>query len=129
MKKILLGIFCLLGLVASAQENSSSATSQFIFVKIYEQIMPIDRGKKYEDPLDAALKAKNIGEVSGGGTMLSKPDKEGNKTIEYVGVDVDLSDFDRGLPILKSELISLGVPAGTLLEYTRNGVKHSEPVK
>jgi len=55
--------------------------------------MPIDRGTKYEEPLDVFLKAEKVGEVSGGGTMQSKPDKDGNRTIEYVGIDVDLSDF------------------------------------
>jgi hypothetical protein len=90
--------------------------------------MPIDRGAKYEDPLDAVLKAEKVGEISGGGTMLA-PDKDGRKTIEYVVVDVDLSDFQKGMPILKWELIKLGVPKGTVLEYTRDNVKHSDPVK
>ena len=52
--------------------------------------------------------------------MESAPDKDGNRTIKYVGVDVDLSDFDRGLPLLKAELRRLGVPPGTeLLSHTR----------
>ena len=60
---------------------------------------------------------------------MSAPDKDGKRSIDYVGLDVDLADFDRGLPILKSELIQLGVPEGTVLEYTRDGFKHSDPVK
>ena len=30
----------------------------------------MDRGERYEDPLDAFLKANGLGEVSGGGTQL-----------------------------------------------------------
>jgi len=60
---------------------------------------------------------------------MSAPDQDGKRSIVYVGLDVDLSDFDRGLPLMKSELIRLGVPDGTVLEYARDGVKHSESVK
>jgi len=129
MTKFFWALISFLGLAASAQESLAQSVSQFIYVKIPEQIEPIARGEKYEDPLDAFLKGKGLGEVSGGGTMMSAPDKDGKKKIEYVGLDVDLSDFNGGLPILKEELIRLGVPKGTVLEYTRNGVNHSEPVK
>jgi hypothetical protein len=64
-------------------------------VRIPEQLQPLDRGAKYEDPLDAVLKKERVGEVSGGGTQLSAPDADGKKSIEWVGVDVDLTDFDK----------------------------------
>lgn len=91
--------------------------------------MPLERGAKYEDPLDAILKKEKVGEVAGGGTQMSDQDKDGKRTIEWIGIDVDLTDFKRGLPILKSGLIKLGVPEGTILEYTRDGKDHSEKVK
>ncbi|MEN8516061.1 hypothetical protein [Burkholderia sp. RS02] len=74
--------------------------------------MPIERGHKYEDPLDDTLKKANLGEVTGGGSNLSKDHK-----IEWVGVDVELTDLDVGLPFLKQKLIELGVPDGSALEY------------
>jgi hypothetical protein len=112
----------------SAPAQSASDEKQFVFVKIPEDIMPIARGEKYEDPLDAFLKEKGVGEVSGGGTMQSKPDANGHKKILYVGVDVDLTNFEVGFPLLKNELIKLGVPLGTVLQYTRNGKDHEDAV-
>ena len=97
------------------------APTAFVFVRIPEQIMPMDRGAKYEDPLDASLKREGLGEVTGGGTQLGKPDANGKKSIEWVGVDVELSDIEDGLTFLKAELRHLGAPSGTTLEFTRNG--------
>jgi hypothetical protein len=63
--------------------------------------------------------------AASGGSQLSAPDADGKKSIEWVGVDVDLSDFDKGMPILKRELLRLSASAATVLEYTRDG-KHVE---
>jgi len=85
--------------------------------------MPIDRGDKYEDPLDAALKQSHLGEVTGGGTSLTK-----EKTIEWVGVDIELADVERGIPFVKRKLRQLGAPKGSTLEYELRGKKISTPV-
>lgn len=90
----------------------------FVFVRINEAIMPIERGHKYEDPLDEALKTAKLGEVTGGGTSLSK-----ERNIEWVGIDVSLIDLDRGIPFLKQKLIDLGAPQGSILEYQLQGRK------
>lgn len=50
---------------------SQSGMAEFIFAHINESIMLLDRGEKYEDPLDVYLKKNNIGEVTGGGSSLS----------------------------------------------------------
>ena len=42
----------------------------FVYVKIPEDIEPLDRGDKYEDPRDEILQASGVGEVSGGGSQL-----------------------------------------------------------
>ncbi|MGH8061618.1 MAG: hypothetical protein ACREO7_06350 [Pseudoxanthomonas sp.] len=110
---------------SNAQDESGKPTI-FVFVKIPEPIMPIDRGGKYEDPLDSSLKQAGFGEVTGGGSQLSEPDKEGARHVEWVGIDVDLTDPTSGLPLLKSELKRLGAPAGTTIEYEINGEKASE---
>jgi hypothetical protein len=124
--RILVSLLAALALAGCRPSKSVSARAQFVFVRIPEQIQPIDRGAKYEDPLDALLKKEAVGEVSGGGTQLSAPDANGKKTIEWVGLDVDLSDFEKGLPILKRELLRLGAPTNTILEYSRNGQKLEE---
>jgi len=109
-----------------AQVPATSIASTFVFVKIPEEILPLDRGEKYEDPLDASLKKAKLGEVTGGGTQLGKEKPNGKKSIEWVGVDVELSDFEHGLPFLKSELKRLGAPNGTTLDFTRDGKSVSE---
>jgi hypothetical protein len=48
---------------------------------------------------------------------------------KWVGVDVDLSNFDKGMPILKRELLGLGAPAATVLEYTRDGKNVEEKIR
>src|SRR5258706_13243618 len=119
MKRFVTSILEPLGL--SRPSETAPDEPQLVLVWIPEQLQPLDRGAKYEDPLDAALKKEAVGEVNGGGTELSAPAADGKKSIEWVGVDVDLSDFERGMPILKRELLRLGAPAGTILEYSRNG--------
>ena len=89
----------------------------FLYIKIPEEILPLDRGKKYEDPIHDLLARHKLGEVTGGGTML----KEGG-SIEYVGVDVDTTDPEKAIPLLVSKLKEIGAPPGTVIEQ-------NEPVK
>ncbi|WGY70271.1 hypothetical protein KEC55_24815 [Burkholderia cepacia] len=105
--------------------NRPAATDArtFVFVEINESIMPIERGHKYEDPLDDALKKGNLGEVTGGGSMLSK-----DHAVEWVGIDVELTDLDKGLPFLKQKLIELGVQDG-MLEYRVQNRRFAVPIR
>jgi hypothetical protein len=119
MKRTLLLLICVL--FAGCLYAQQSRT--FVFVKIVESIQPIARGGKYEDPLDAALKTAKLGEVTGGGSSLSK---EGQ--IRWVGVDVELSDVARGIPFLRNKLVELGAPTGSTLEYEINGKRTELPV-
>lgn len=95
----------------------------FVFVKITEKIMPVARGEKYEDPLDAELKAAKLGEVTGGGTNLSI-----EREILWVGIDVELTNLERGIPFLLQALRKLGAPRGSTIEYERFGRKVEVPV-
>lgn len=106
---------------AASTQDEPGASSVFVFVKIPESIMPVERGEKYEDPLDIALKKAGVGEVTGGGSQLGEPDKDGSPTINWVGIDVDLTDQATSLPLLKAELKRLGAPQGTTIEYELDG--------
>ena len=106
---------CLVVSISSAQQRPT-----FVFVKITESIMPLERGSKYEDPLDEALKKARVGEVTGGGSSLSK-----DKKIEWVGLDVELTDVPKGIPLLRKKLIELGAPKGSTMEYELDGAKRS----
>ena len=93
-----------------------ASDSTFVFVKIPESIMPLERAERYEDPINDALQSAELGEVSGGGTMLSAPKPDGTKDILWVGVDVDLYELNQGLELLKSRLIDLNAPMQTIIE-------------
>ncbi|WP_313915586.1 hypothetical protein [Tahibacter sp.] len=119
MKRPLLLLFCLLFSACSWAQQPTT----FVFVKVAESILPIARGNKYEDPLDAALKAEGLGAVTGGGTSLSK-----DKDIDWVGVDVELTDVTKGVPFLRKKLIEFGAPKGSTLEYELDGKRIELPV-
>lgn len=96
---------------------------QFIYVKIPDSIQPLDRASLFEDRIDAALGPKNLGEVSGGGSLLGKFRPDGTRPIEFCGIDIDTVDRDATLEILRKLLPDLGVPLATELHYTAGGVK------
>lgn len=137
MKATLLALLALVVIAASlfvsrqtsandATHAESDSETIFVFIKIPESIMPFERVEKYEDPLDGALKKAGLGEATGGGSQLGKPGNDGTRDIEWVGIDVDLTDLSKGLPLLKSELRHLGAPSGTTIEYEINGKTTSE---
>jgi hypothetical protein len=93
----------------------------FVFVKIPEQLMPLDRDEKYGDPLDMALQTAGVGEVTGGGSQLGELNQSGDRSIERIALDVDLADAASGLPVLRRVLKQLGAPPTTVMNYTCNG--------
>lgn len=94
----------------------------FIFVHLNAKLMPIERGERFEDPLDKQLKKAGYGEVTGAGT--GQEPKTGE--IAFSGIDVELTDLDAGIPFLTQALEKLGAPKGSRLEFSRNGqdIKH-----
>lgn len=111
-----------------AQPAPASADTVFVFVRVPESIQPLDRAAKYEAPLQLALDRANLGEVTGGGSQMGQLKPDGSRGIEWVGIDVELVSLDQGLSFLKQELIRLGVPKGTVLEYERAGKQVEDPV-
>jgi hypothetical protein len=97
--------------VSTKAAHGAAATTYFLYIKIPEKIMPVDRGKKYEGPINDLLSQHHLGEVSGGGTMLTK-----DKQIEYVGLDVDVTDPEKAIPLLVAKLKEIGAPKGTVIE-------------
>jgi hypothetical protein len=43
----------------------------FVLARFFEHIEPIDRGSRYEDPLNEVLESAGIGRVTGGGSQLT----------------------------------------------------------
>lgn len=104
-------------------EEEKFDVEQFIYIKIPTAIQPADRAELFEDKIDIALEPRNLGHVSGGGTLLGKPDADGNRSIEFCGIDVDTIDRNEVLIVLRRLLPDLGVPLYTELHYTVAGKK------
>lgn len=91
--------------------------SKFIAVaQIAEAILPVARGEKYEDPLDAALKRAGLGSVNGGGSLLGA-----QRHVESVDVEITLRDLDGALQFARATLLALGAPGGSLILFVRDG--------
>jgi len=79
----------------------------------------MEREARYGDPVHEALQARGLGEVGGGGSQLSAPDPNGQRSVLWCGVDVDLYVHEAGLALLVAELQRLGAPPDTVLEVHR----------
>jgi len=93
-------------------------------VHIPEGLVPLERGARYEHPLGDALRARGLGEVSGGGSQLGPRKPHGTHDVISIDVDVDLVHAARGLPALREELRKLHPPPGTRLSYTGPAGEH-----
>ena len=82
----------------------------------------MDRGDLYEDPLQETLDGTGVAEVSGGGTMQAA-----NGEIDYCGIDLDIHDVDRAVPLICATLETLGAPKGSSLCYEVDGRRFERP--
>lgn len=120
-----------LGLDPDATTNEkdvSEANPLFVYVRIPADLEPLERGERFEDPLQEVLEKNKLGTITGGGSQLSEPDDEGRRTVEFCGIDVDLYAPLEGLTLLRRELIRLSAPEGTTLLYELNGREWEEPI-
>lgn len=96
----------------------------FVFIIVRDATGPLERGEVYEDPIDVVLRARELGQVTGGGSQLGEPRADGTQTIAWCGIDVDLlsaSKREVALELLRAELRRLGAPIGSELHYTDAG--------
>ncbi len=98
-------------------------TPLLVFVKINEAEDPIYRATKYDIPVGEILEKENVGTVVGGGIMV---DTDG--TIEFMGVDVELTSLIRGFAVLIKALHDIGIPEGSELVYSLDGHTHTVPL-
>jgi hypothetical protein len=97
----------LLGFAERAYERGNT----FFYVRIPGNIQPMERGDCYEDPLQAALDAEDLGKITGGGSQLGE-----GTSIAFCGIDVEVYDRERGLALIRSVIRSLGAPPETIIE-------------
>jgi hypothetical protein len=84
--------------------------SEFVLARIYENIQPIDRGERYEDPLQSALESRGLGQVTGGGSQLNELG-----VIDYVDIEIELANLDEALDVVVEALENAGAPEGSEL--------------
>jgi hypothetical protein len=81
-----------------------------LIARLYEHIEPLDRGTRYEDPLDSALRAVQLGEVTGGGSQLGQAGE-----IEFADIEILVPSVDDALPVIVRSLEDSGAPVGSQL--------------
>jgi hypothetical protein len=86
------------------------------YARLNARVRPLDRGEIYEDPLQEKLDGMGLAEVVGGGTMQMQGGE-----IEYCGIDLDVYDVDKAIPLICSVLEDLGAPKGSRLEIEIDG--------
>ena len=92
--------------------QAASERGEFFFhIRIPEDLLPIERGDRYEDPLQDALEAEGIGEVTGGGSQLGE-----GTSVEYCGIDIVVRQRDKGLELIRSVMRRQGAPRATVIE-------------
>ena len=112
----------------TASNEVSRANPLFVYIKIPGDIDPVDRVERYADRLQEALESAELGTITGGGSQLSEPDSEGGRSVEFCGIDVNLYHLNRGLELLRKELVRLEAPPGTALLYELNEQEYEEPI-
>lgn len=114
---------------STADEVRVSETNPlFVYVKLPVDLDPDERTELFADPIQDALEKEGLGTVTGGGSMFSPPDEEGERETEFCGIDVDLYDLERGFALLRRELLRLQAPPGTTLLYWLGGREWEEPL-
>jgi len=87
-----------------------------VLARVYEHIEPIDRGDRYEDPLQATLEKMGIGRVTGGGSQLNELGE-----IAYADVEIELANIDEAVGIVAEALEIAGAPQGSELIQASDG--------
>jgi len=109
---IMSSIFGFIGCKKSAPPPSQKQTERvYVTAQLNHLLMPIERGERYEGPLDAALSEKGFGQTDGGGTMQSQSGE-----IEYIDVEVILWNTTEGIPFVIEQLEKFGAPKGSVLK-------------
>jgi hypothetical protein len=81
-----------------------------VIARVYEHIEPLDRGARYEDPLDAALRRSGLGEVTGGGSQLNELGE-----VAFADVEIHVANLDDAMPVIIDSLERSGAPLGSQL--------------
>jgi hypothetical protein len=93
-----------------------------VIARIPEHIEPMDRGARYEDPLQDALAIRDLGMITGGGSQLTA-----DAEISFVDVEMALVDLGEALDVATRILEEAGAPVGSQLRFEQDGVDVERP--
>lgn len=110
---IVWGLAKILAQRRAAKAFATRPRGYFVFARITDAILPMERGAKYHRPLEKALRSRGFGYVVGAGTQMNRE----RSTVAWVGLDLELADLDGALVFARDKLRELGAPAGSTLEY------------
>ncbi len=82
----------------------------WVTATLNHKLMPLDRGERYEDPLQDALEKHGFGETDGGGTLTKKSGE-----IESIDVEMMLTQTRKSIPFVIERLEAYGAPKGSKL--------------
>lgn len=92
-------------------------------ITIPGDVQPIERGARFADPLNQALKAEGIGETSDEGTQMGIVD--GQVVVVAADIEVNVSDLGRGLAVIRRVLRGADAsPGTTITEHAAIKVVH-----
>lgn len=108
---------------ARARGNHPSLMPYRLTVTIPGPVLPLERGKRFADPLDEALRAERLGELGDEGTQMGLVD--GKSVVVAAEVELSVSDLDRALAVIRRVLRSAGAPpATTITQHAPDKVVH-----
>ena len=113
---------------ATLKDEISRDNPLFVYVRMPIDLDPMDRHELFADPLHEALEKEGLGAVTGGGTMFVPLDDDDDEEVQFSGIDVDLYEIERGIDLLRRELIRLQAPQETAFLYELEGREWEEPL-
>jgi hypothetical protein len=94
----------------------------FVLARITEHVEPIERGERYEDPLADFLKEHGLGDVTGGGSQLTKDGE-----IEFADLELELVNLDDAVARVIQQLEAMGAPCGSSIEFAADSGREPIP--
>ena len=104
-------------------EVDAESFPHVVIARIPEDIGPVDRAERYEEPLQEALAILGLGAITGGGSQLTP-----TADIAFVEIELALADLNGALDVVKRILEEAGAPAGSQLLFRRNDRDVALPV-
>lgn len=82
-------------------------------INIPGNILPVDRGKLFADPIDRALRAAGLGELRDEGTQMGV--ENGRYVVVGCDINVKVTDVPGALAVIRRVLLDAGAPPSTTI--------------